>query len=148
MAGFAGTVLITGPASAGPVTTLDPAVTIGAGSFPCAGYVRAVYDPARKFHGRQVVWMRAELGYRLRQVRVCAANATLSWRNLDTGETGSSVQLVPLRDSRTLDDSRTLSPADASWVPFNLGRCAGHYQVLIGTDLPHINGHGEIVVPR
>ncbi|WP_216903631.1 hypothetical protein [Nocardia alni] len=142
MAGLAGTTLSTGPASADFATKIDPAITLGSGAFPCAGYVRALYDPARESHGRQVVWLRADFGYRLAQVRVCAAEAILSWRNIDTGEAGSSMQPLPLHDGRTR--GRT----DAMWVPFDLGRHPGHYQVLVGTDLPHVNGSGEITVPR
>jgi len=137
VAGLAGTALSMGTASADFGAKIDPAITVGIGSSPCAGYVRAHYDPARKFHGRQVVWLRAELGLLPGPSVGCVTHATLSWRNIDTGETGGTRPM-------SLSDDRT----DSGWVPCYLGRHPGHYQILIGTDLAHIAGSGEITVPR
>lgn len=124
-----------GTASADFGTKIDPAVTVATGPSPCAGYVRALYDPKRKFHGRQVVWLRAELGLLPGSSSGCVTNVTLTWRNIDTGETGGNAGPMAMRDG-------------SQWAPCYLGRHPGHYQILIATDLPHVAGSGEITVPR
>ncbi len=137
-AGLAGTVPIAGTAAADFGTKMDPAITLGGGAFPCVGYVRAHYDPAQTFHGRQAVWLRAEFQLPSVPPSGCVTDVTLSWRNIDTAETGGNPRPVALRDVRP----------DQRWVPFPLGRHRGHYQILIGTDMPHVAGSGEITVPR
>ncbi|MFF2552169.1 hypothetical protein ACFVUS_14280 [Nocardia sp. NPDC058058] len=132
-----GLVGATGIASADPVTTIDPAMTLGGGIVPCIGQVRGFYDPARNFNGDQVMWIRAEFTTLASGSGGCAVNATVSWRNLDTGASAVN-PIVPLGD----DGSHT-----ALWVPVWTGKLPGRIEVTIDTDQPHIAGHGSFVIP-
>ncbi|MFI5783461.1 hypothetical protein [Nocardia sp. NPDC051570] len=127
----------TGTASADPVTTLDPATTLGGGELPCFGQVKAFYDPARDFFGDQVMWIRAELTSLAVGSSSCGLNATVSWRNLDAGTSGVT-RPIPLGD----DGSH-----NALWVPINTSRTPGRIEVTTDTDQPHLPGHGSFVIP-
>ncbi|MEU1430494.1 hypothetical protein ABZ412_25805 [Nocardia sp. NPDC005746] len=132
---------VTGTAAADPITTFTPAYTAGSGAFPCFGQIQAFHDPQNTYYGKQTVWVRAEFTFLPIPNPGCGATATLSWRNLDTGASGSFPP-VPL------GDGTPFGPSNALWVPETLPTGPGRVEVTIDTDLPHIAGKGTFYSPE
>ncbi|MET9492627.1 hypothetical protein [Nocardia sp. NPDC006630] len=132
---------VAAPAQADPVTTFTPAYTIGGGAFPCAGQIVAFHDPQNTFYGKQTVWVRADFTYLPVLTGGCGATAILSWKNLDSGASGTFPP-VPL------GDDTPFGPTDALWVPETLPTGPGRVQVTIDTNFPHIAGGGTYYSPE
>ncbi|WP_067571355.1 hypothetical protein [Nocardia acidivorans] len=132
---------VAAPAQADPVTTFTPANTVGVGAFPCFGQVLAFHDPQNTFYGKQTVWIRADFTFLPILAQGCGVTATLSWKNLDSGASGTFPP-VPL------GDGTPFGPTDALWVPETLPTGPGRIEVTIDTNLPHTPGKGTYYSPE
>ena len=128
------------PASAATVA-FTPTYTLGGGNLGCVGTVEAHVDPATSPKGNPWVWARAEFTFiPAISSAYCGVDATMHWRNLDTGATGST-NAVPL------GDNTPFSPTDAMWVPFELHSGSGRVEVTITTNFPNIAPRTVFDVP-
>jgi|GEM_PF-6667148 len=130
----------TGTASADQVTTFSPALTAGGGAFPCFGQIEAFHDPQNTYFGKQTVWVRADFTFLPIPTGVCSAMATLNWRNIDTGASGTFPPVW-------LGDGTPFGPTNALWVPETLPTGPGQIQVTIDTNYPHVAGTGTYYSP-
>ncbi|TSD99198.1 hypothetical protein FOS14_12580 [Skermania sp. ID1734] len=129
----------TGMAAAQPIG-LTPTWTLGGGGIGCIGQVESFYDPQNTFYGKNpTIWVRAEFTFLV--AGYCGVDATLHWRNLDTGAQGVvPAQGVPLGDNTPLGET------NAMWVPLTPDTGPGRVAITIDTNFPHVPGGGQIVV--
>ncbi|MFG1781019.1 hypothetical protein ACGFIU_01150 [Rhodococcus oryzae] len=124
---------------------ISPTYTLGGGAIGCVGTVDAHYDPNALFFGQNpTIWVRPEFTFvpALFQAPYCGVEATLRWKNLDTGASG-----VFPGPPVPLGDNTPLSPTDGPWVPMTADTGVGRIEVQIDTNFPHVQGRGTIVVP-
>ncbi|MCZ4554228.1 hypothetical protein O4215_01460 [Rhodococcus maanshanensis] len=124
---------------------ISPTYTLGGGAIGCVGTVDAHYDPNALFFGQNpTIWVRPEFTFvpSLFQAPYCGVEATLRWKNLDTGASG-----VFPGPPVPLGDNTPLSPTDGPWVPMTAATGVGRIEVQIDTNFPHVQGRGTIVVP-
>ncbi|MFI6429277.1 hypothetical protein [Rhodococcus oryzae] len=123
---------------------ISPTYTLGGGAIGCVGTVDARFDPVNPWGGNDpVVWVRPEFTFvpGVFTFPYCGVEATLRWKNLDTGASG-----VFPGPPVPLGDNTPLSPTNSPWVPMTAPTGAGRVEVWIDTNFPHVQGRGIFVV--
>lgn len=123
---------------------ISPTYTLGGGALGCVGTVDARVDPVNPWGGNDpVVWVRPEFTFVPNpfQGQYCGVEATLRWKNLDTGTSG-----VFPGPPVPLGDDTALSPTNLPWVPMTAPTGPGRIEVQIDTNFPHVPGRGNVEV--
>ncbi|KAA0018907.1 hypothetical protein [Antrihabitans cavernicola] len=128
------------PASAA-TTNFTPTYTLGDGA--CAGTIDAYYNPDQDFEGIDpTIWIRPDFTF-INPISgaYCGVNATLTFRNLDTGGTGTTIS-VPVGDNTPFGPNN-----GGLWVPLLPATGKGRIEATITTNLPNVPGKATFTAP-